>query len=413
MKRLIALLLAVFLLPALAACGNTELSSAALEEKVTRAAEEAAHTPEPTPEPETFAQRLARSQEQMKDINSMRMEMDMNIGIGLFIGEQAQDMEIELSYGMDVQQKPLKISGSMDMTVSGQRQSALLYGEGNGDAMDLYASTDNGASWTKSNYGSLEESGVPVQDTEEQLNAILPSADTFTETGKQTFNGAEATVYQGVITGDYVGETVKSSGMLDMLSTSFNGQITEDMFTDLGNIAATVAIDDASGYVVFYEMDMKDTMQALMSKMLAAAFEAYGLDEGNVRYEISQYVITISMSKFDSVGEIEKPEGVVAAAESKETDAEQEARVYKLTGLMEDGEDMSETLAALDQMNMSILLVLRNDGTGYMESNGNQLELTWDENTITSEGESVPYTIEGDTLVMSTDTVVMTYTLQE
>lgn len=85
---------------------------------------------------------------------------------------------------------------------------------------------------------------------------------------------------------------------------------------------------------------------------------------------------------------------------------------YKLTGMVEDGEDMSDYIPLLESMGMEINLVLNKDGTGYLEMYGEQMELTWDANSITIEGESEPYTVDGDTLTISEDDTSMTFTRQ-
>lgn len=86
---------------------------------------------------------------------------------------------------------------------------------------------------------------------------------------------------------------------------------------------------------------------------------------------------------------------------------------YKLTGMMQDGEDLSEQIAAMEALGMEITLVLKEDGTGYLNMLGEQADLTWDAKSITVEGDAEPYTVDGDSLTLKEGNTSMTFTLKK
>ena len=74
------------------------------------------------------------------------------------------------------------------------------------------------------------------------------------------------------------------------------------------------------------------------------------------------------------------------------------AGTWKLTGMTQDGQDYSQYLSMLG---MEITMVLNDDGTGTMEAMGEKVDVTWDANGITSQGETISYTLDGDKLTVT------------
>ena len=82
---------------------------------------------------------------------------------------------------------------------------------------------------------------------------------------------------------------------------------------------------------------------------------------------------------------------------------------WKLTGLFEGEEDYSAYLAMLG---MDLTLVLNEDGTGTMEMMGEKLDITWADGKIMIEGESLSFSVDGDTLTISEEGERMVFTRQ-
>ena len=82
---------------------------------------------------------------------------------------------------------------------------------------------------------------------------------------------------------------------------------------------------------------------------------------------------------------------------------------WKLTGLFEGEEDYSAYLAMLG---MDLTLVLNEDGTGTMEMMGEKLDITWADGKIMNEGESLSFSVDGDTLTIAEEGERMVFTRQ-
>jgi hypothetical protein len=82
---------------------------------------------------------------------------------------------------------------------------------------------------------------------------------------------------------------------------------------------------------------------------------------------------------------------------------------WKLTGLFEGEEDYSAYLAMLG---MDLTIVLNEDGTGTMEMMGEKLDITWADGKIMNEGESLSFSVDGDTLTISEEGERMVFTRQ-
>ena len=82
---------------------------------------------------------------------------------------------------------------------------------------------------------------------------------------------------------------------------------------------------------------------------------------------------------------------------------------WKLTGLFEGEEDYSAYLAMLG---MDLTIVLNEDGTGTMEMMGEKLDITWADGKIMNEGESLSYSVDGDTLTIAEEGERMVFTRQ-
>ena len=76
------------------------------------------------------------------------------------------------------------------------------------------------------------------------------------------------------------------------------------------------------------------------------------------------------------------------------------AGYYKLRSVTENGQAVegNDLLAVLDAYNIRIFLVLEEDGGGFLHSFGEELELDWTPDAITSSGTAMPFELEDDIL---------------
>lgn len=291
-KKILALVLALSLALCLCACGSGELSRL-------------------LPGSMSFEEKLAQSAERMKEARSMHTDVDMDLGFRVAIAGQSQSMDATAHYTTDLQTEPMKMHMIMDISALGMTQKMIYYAEQGENGITVYLSMDDGAHWTKETISAISD--IAPQDLDQQTEIFLACAENFTETGKEEINGERATVYSGVISGQFVEETIKSSGALDTLSQTLGVDVPEDMFKGLGDIPATVAIGDKSGLVVRYTMDMSAVMQGLMEKMMGLVLQSAGGSDAGLELNIDRVLIAATLSQVNSVEEIVIPEEAKAA----------------------------------------------------------------------------------------------------
>ncbi len=253
------------------------------------------------PKPETFEGHVQLAEEQMKELKSFHMDMSMDLRMKMKLMGQSFDTDVIADYGMDTEQEPLKIAMEIKMEMSSlgqhESQNSLIYvvQEGN-EQYVTYTSVDNGKTWQKQS-GSLPE--AVQQDTGKQMALFLSCGESFRETGKRTVNGEPAIEYQGELKGDFVQQAIESSGALGSLGELLGSEVPEDLFRDLGAIPVTVAFDEASGRMVFYEMDMTESMGVLMQRLMGSMMQSFGIE--GLELEMSVAKISATLSKFDQV----------------------------------------------------------------------------------------------------------------
>ena len=99
---------------------------------------------------------------------------------------------------------------------------------------------------------------------------------------------------------------------------------------------------------------------------------------------------------------------------SEETKSNIPNGFYKLIELEEDGEPVApEDLELMESLGLKIYLKVNEDHSGYLNIFGEKSELSFDENNITLEGESVPYTFDGTTISIEKDGSKMVFTETE
>ena len=81
---------------------------------------------------------------------------------------------------------------------------------------------------------------------------------------------------------------------------------------------------------------------------------------------------------------------------------------YYLTGLKIDGTDYSNYLSVLGYDSYTI--VFNTDGTGRLSGGGSNVSFRWDANYLDDSYDKVPYTYSGNTVTLSSNGVVMTFT---
>ena len=280
MNRFLALAMALVMLLALCACGEGGTRSVI------------------TPD---FESRMRQAQENMSKLESMHMEMRMDVTMELSVLGQTQPMDMRVYYTMDTQNEPARTKLVITTSSMGQSQEQVMYTDESGM---IYMQID-GRSWQRQSAQGNSQANEMQPD--QMLQLFLNSAGSFRETGSETINGSKATVYSGVLGGDYVKQVRETTGLGSTLGEALGTGDAGNLFDNLGEIPMTVAIDDESGLVVRYTMDMAQVMENLMKNLFNSMLTSQGLNGVEIEIKVSNCMATATLSQFNSVPEIVIP----------------------------------------------------------------------------------------------------------
>lgn len=258
----------------------------------------------------SFASKIAKASKKMGELQNYHMDMEMQIEMSMEVLGQSSDMDMTVTMGADIQEEPLRIKMNMTTKMLGESLQTLGYVEQDGTDLVSYSSDNGGAFWTKQ---TVTEEDLP--DMRQDMQMFADCVDSFQEAGKEQVNGSDATRYDGEISGESLNIAMEASGAWDIMGDSLGVELEEDDLTDLGSIPCSVWIDNKSGMIVRYDMDMTQVMNAMLDTMMGSILEQEGLDAGEMKISLGKVTTSIELSWFDQVGEIVIPEDVRAAAE--------------------------------------------------------------------------------------------------
>ena len=280
MNRFLALAMALVMLLALCACGEGGTRSVI------------------TPD---FESRMRQAQENMSKLESMHMEMSMDVTMELSVLGQTQPMDMRVYSTMDTQNEPARTKLVITTSSMGQSQEQVMYTDESGM---IYMLIDV-RSWQRQSAQGNSQANEMQPD--QMLQLFLNSAGSFRETGSETINGSKATVYSGVLGGDYVKQVLETTGLGSTLGEALGTGDAGNLFDNLGEIPMPVAIDDESGLVVRYTMDMAQVMENLMKNLFNSMLTSQGLNGVEIEIKVSNCMATATLSQFNSVPEIVIP----------------------------------------------------------------------------------------------------------
>ncbi len=239
------------------------------------------------------------AQAKMREITSVESEMVMDMGMSM--GEESVNIQTKADMVSFTDPMKLKMTMIMDM---GEQLGGV-------QKMEIYAEEVEGN--TTMYMGSMDawyKQAVPAEqlaeyDTQDNLITYLDNSTGLSEAGTEQVNGADATKYEGVISGDKMKETLEASGALDDLQPMLAGTDLDaaDIYNGLSDIKVSICVD-AEGYPVKYDMDMKDMMQGLMDKIAQAS----GADAAEQSISVNDFKISITSKNFNNATDFEIPE---------------------------------------------------------------------------------------------------------
>lgn len=260
----------------------------------------------------SFESKMVKAVKKMNDLQNFHMDMEVQMGLSMAMLGQSLDVDAKMIFGMDMQNEPMR--SRIDMTVEALNTSeqALIYLEQSEDSYTVYASADGGATWEKEQV-SAEETPAQSGNMVGNMQMFISCAKSFQEAGTEEINGSAATRYDGEISGESIQTAIDMSGAKDILSENLGTELDEDSFTALGSIPCSLWIDNKSGMIVRYDMDMTAVMQSLLDDMIKEVLASQGLEGVALELTLSKVTVSAVLSQFDQVGEITIPDEAKAA----------------------------------------------------------------------------------------------------
>ena len=356
-------------------------------------------TPEPTlaPRQELSPEEAVRAAfEKLSEMQSVHVDLlvDISIKIEMPALGISQDAKTGMNFGIDsdMVSKRARVEGTV--AVSDEETDVLAYTEKVDGVTRTYASADGGLTWTKSD--NAEQESDILADPAQSIDAWMKHAKNLKKIGPETMGAFETTVYAGTLSGEYLKDAAAVSG-----GDLFEG-MDESILEELDDLPVKIWIDDESGCVVRFALDMQDAMKTLMDRTLADSMGE--LPEGfEVVCTVDAALIEFSLSQFNAIPPIEIPDAV---RESKETPAPAEGSIVGTWGLY-GGED-EETQFAVEYMlalGQDMVFTFYEDGTGSLMTKSQDgteetegFIYTLENGQIVIDGDGADYRIEGDLL---------------
>ena len=262
----------------------------------------------------SFESQITKAAKKMDALQSFHFDMDMQLEMSVTMFGESVDMDMDMDVSADMQLQPM--CAKMDMTVDmlGESTHVLSYVEQDGTDYVSYSSTNDSVFWEKETM-TLDEFAALGGDMEQSMQMFIACADSFEKTGTEQVNGADATRYDGEISGESVRTAVASGMTFGAMSEGLDMDLDELDDADLGSIPCSLWIDNKSRMLVRYDMDMTQVMGAVVGSLKEAMLEKEGLEGVDMDLSIGKVTTSVVLSRFDQVDEIQIPEGVKAAAE--------------------------------------------------------------------------------------------------
>lgn len=239
---------------------------------------------------------LAKVQENMQKVKSLSYKTSMDIDLTAEMGGNSESAKISMEMDADIINEPTKLMATMKTDMLGTAQNMQIYAEEVDGAMVVYASNDDGATWSPTTMD------LSQFDVAESLDTYMSLFKEVKESGKETINGVEATKFNCIIPNDKLVDVINASGTLDSLSIP--GMGTDDlneMIAGMGDLTFDIWVDTDQYLPVQYSFDMSAMMSKMMEDMIPGA-----------KIEITKTLMEMTIAGVDTVNSIDRPASIPA-----------------------------------------------------------------------------------------------------
>ena len=177
----------------------------------------------------------------------------------------------------------------------------------NGGYTEYYG---DGTEWYK--YSTNDVAAAEAMGDGSVIDTLYIDEIMFSKVGSDKLVSGNATRYEGALKGEQLVAMLEANGHLTSIYEMSEAQqtlIRENLAKDLDYVTVCVWVDDASGYPVRFEVNLSD----IIKDFEKSYSKSLGNRNANNDWVITDYVISITLSNFNSVSEIVPPAEVASA----------------------------------------------------------------------------------------------------
>ena len=274
-----------------------------------------------------FESRMVKAANKMKKVNNLRADVVFYLDLDVkMLGQSLSEMEISAEGTLDIDTVHSTGFGRFHVVSVDEEQDVLLYFEKSGDVMRTWTSDDDGMTW-KLSETTADEAGAASGFTDfgsitdlnkEQIAQLRAVAATFEEDGVTEIRGSESTIYRGTVSVKDLPEEVDLTEALGQLTESTGIQVTPEDIQNIGDMPVAIAIDNNTGLISGFALDMTDLMQgvvsiamdAYMAQLLGEELEGLDLSMLGVTMVVNDCELECVLYDYDQVGDIVIPDDV-------------------------------------------------------------------------------------------------------
>lgn len=237
----------------------------------------------------------------------------------------SMDFDITADGAIDYCCDPLCFSADLNLNLLDESQRVLAYGEDvNGDFVVEY-SLDGGVTWEQTTLAKTDDildemdqvSTLGLSDLIDLGKQIGDMLGGFTKVGQEPVNGAAAARYDApirlsVLLQSEAAQEALLEGMAE--SAEMDAAAIAELFdpSSVGDATLSLWLDDKSGNLVKAQLDLTEALRSLVESGLISSLVASeaGLDGTDFSLGLDSMRMAVTLSEFDSVGEISRPSGM-------------------------------------------------------------------------------------------------------
>lgn len=274
-----------------------------------------------------FETKMAKAVTRMKKVDNLRADIALYLDVDmLMLGSSLGDIEMGVDGTLNIDKDHGTGLGRFHVDSPDGEQEILLYYEKSKDVVRTWTSNDDGKTWTLNEHALEQFEGSSLFEIDsitdldkEQLALLKTVAATFEEDGTTEIRGSESTIYRGTVSAQELLKDTDLQPALAQINGSAGIEITEEDLRSIGDMPVSIAIDNKSGLISGFALDMTEMMQGFA----AIAMKAYmgqlpggeGLDPAML--EMLGFTVTVNhcelecvLYDYDGVGDVVIPDSV-------------------------------------------------------------------------------------------------------